>query len=190
MAGTTPVYAFRYPTSTDSPAGHTQMQNLATDVENKIVLVDAAITARPILGEVGFAEITADSATFNSATKVVLNLTTTFTGIAGAVYRVYANFNWSCATASNQEAFAIGWRLGGAGSVVNTDPLIGLIGPRSHPDGTGFNTTFTSGKFTAASSGTHCVALVGWKPTGNTGASGLKANGTFANNRIWIDRIA
>lgn len=33
---TTPKYALRYPASTDPPAGHTQIGNLATDVENLI----------------------------------------------------------------------------------------------------------------------------------------------------------
>ena len=44
MAGTTPTYGFPYPTASDTPAGHTQMQALATAVENRIVLLDPAVT--------------------------------------------------------------------------------------------------------------------------------------------------
>lgn len=44
MAGTTPTYGFPYPTASDTPAGHTQMQALATAVENRIVQLDPAVT--------------------------------------------------------------------------------------------------------------------------------------------------
>lgn len=43
MSGTTPVYGFPYPTSSDTPAGHTQIQSLATAVEGKFVTSDASI---------------------------------------------------------------------------------------------------------------------------------------------------
>lgn len=55
MAGTTPVYAFPYPTLSDPPNGAAQMQSLATAVENKIVPMDAAISVlqnpAPVGGE-------------------------------------------------------------------------------------------------------------------------------------------
>ncbi len=43
--GTTPVYAFRYPASSVSPNVPVDMQNLALDVEAKLVTVDSAISA-------------------------------------------------------------------------------------------------------------------------------------------------
>jgi hypothetical protein len=43
--GTTPVYAFPYPGVNDSPNGPSQVQALATAVENKIVLMDAVDVA-------------------------------------------------------------------------------------------------------------------------------------------------
>ncbi len=144
--------------------------------------------------QVGYAEITANSSTWNSATKVVTNLTTTFTGIVGAVYEVEADATWQCAAVSNTDAMGIGWRLGGAGSVVNTDPIIGPLQTRSHPDGTGLNSIHLYGRFTAVSAGTHCVSVVGWKPTGNTGATGLfatTASGTnITTNIIRVRRVA
>ncbi|WP_410644489.1 hypothetical protein [Amycolatopsis sp. lyj-346] len=132
--------------------------------------------------QVGYAEITANSATWNSATKVVTNLTTTFPAIAGAVYEVEADLTWACATASNTDELGIGWRLGGAGTVVNTDPIIGPRQTRTHPDGTGLNDLHLYGRFTAVSAGTHCVAVMGWKPTGNTGTSNLYATTASATN--------
>lgn len=198
MAGTTPTYAFPYPTAGDTPAGHTQIQALAVAVENKLITNDASITSllaggQPKGSQVGYAEITTSSATWNSATKVVTNLTTTFTGITGAVYEIEADFTWQCATASNNDAFAIGWRLGGAGTVVNTDPIVGPRQSRSHPDGTGLNAMHLYGRFTAVASGTHCVAVIGWKPTGNTGATGLFCSNTGSNvttNIIHVTRVA
>lgn len=44
MAGTTPVYAFPYPSLSDPPNGAAQMQSLATAVENKVVTMDSAIS--------------------------------------------------------------------------------------------------------------------------------------------------
>lgn len=45
MAGTTPVYGFRYQSLADSPNGASLGQNGFTDVENKIVTMDATIAA-------------------------------------------------------------------------------------------------------------------------------------------------
>lgn len=44
MAGSTSTYGFPYPTASDIPAGHTQMQSLAQAVEDRIELLDPAIT--------------------------------------------------------------------------------------------------------------------------------------------------
>lgn len=44
MAGSTSTYGFPYPTASDSPAGHTQMQALAQAVEDRIELLDPAIS--------------------------------------------------------------------------------------------------------------------------------------------------
>lgn len=44
---TTPIYALRYPLMTDSPAGGTQIQNLATDVENLVAPGFGTLGTRP-----------------------------------------------------------------------------------------------------------------------------------------------
>jgi hypothetical protein len=138
-----------------------------------------------IVGDSG--AITTDASTaWTSATKVLTNVVCSFTGVAGAKYEVIANVTWTCATASNQDAIGIAWK---AGTLAATDALAGVVGPRTHPDGTGYNTTTIYGTLTAAVSGTHNVGVVGWKPTGNTGSSLLRANGTWAINRITVKRV-
>jgi hypothetical protein len=130
---------------------------------------------------------TSDSAnTFNSAAKVFLGLTASFTAPSLATYQALAVFTWSCASAANQEAFGLVWRQG---TVVVGDPLAGASGPRSHPDATGFNVGTVLGVFTTAAAGTHEVALIGWKPTGNTGVSKLEGDPLFAINRLIVTRV-
>lgn len=130
---------------------------------------------------------TSDSAnTFNSATKVLLGLTVSFTAPALATYMAIADFTHSCASASNQEAFGLVWKQG---TVAATDTVFGAKGPRTHPDATGFNTCTVVGEFTTSTAGTHEVALIGWKPTGNTGVSKLEGDAAFAINRLIVVRV-
>ena len=139
-----------------------------------------------IVGDSGL--ITSDApGTWASATKVLSNVTTSFTAVAGGKYEVIADVNWTCATASNQDALGIVWRAGAG--LVATDTLAGYKGPRTHPDGTGNNTITLLGEITAVSSGTHNVGVIGWKPTGNTGTSQVRANGSWAANRITVRRV-
>lgn len=77
MAGTTPTYGFRYQTVSDVPNGAAGLQNLATDVENKIITVDASIlshvptsleqacTADTVMST-SVADVTGASLTFNT----------------------------------------------------------------------------------------------------------------------------
>lgn len=193
MAGSTPNYGWPYPTSSDTPAGHTQMQNLGTSadstvkgIDNRLAVVEAASSVGQIVGDSG--AISADAVgTWNSATKVLSNVVCSFNAVAGAKYEIIANVTWTCATASNQDALGIVWKFG---SLAATDALAGAVGPRTHPDGTGFNTTTIYGTFTAASTGGHNAGVIGWKPTGNTGTSQVRANGTWAINRITVKRIS
>lgn len=139
-----------------------------------------------IVGDSGL--ITSDApGTWASATKVLSNVVTSFSAVAGAKYEVIADINWTCATASNQDALGIVWRSGAG--LVATDTLAGYKGPRTHPDGTGYNTITLYGTITAAATGTHNVGVIGWKPTGNTGTSQIRANGSWAANRITVKRV-
>lgn len=98
--GTTPVYAFRYPASTDSPNGPVQVANLATDLEAKIILMDAILNAAPIGGEyraAGTQTMAATSATkmtFGTAIQVANGITwngsNQFTVVTPGVYNMYA----------------------------------------------------------------------------------------------------
>lgn len=150
------------------------------------VMVGTTGVVGAIVGDSG--AVTSDApGTWNSATKVLSNVTASFSAVAGGKYEVIANVNWTCSTASNQDALGLAWRAGAG--LVATDPLAGQIGPRTHPDGTGFNTATILGYITAVSAGTHNVGVIGWKPTGNTGTSQLRANGTWAVNRLTVKRV-
>jgi hypothetical protein len=46
MSGTTPLQALPYPTGTDTPAGHTEIQALAVAVDPKLVMVFSSASAR------------------------------------------------------------------------------------------------------------------------------------------------
>ena len=68
MAGTTPTYGFPYPTASDTPAGHTQMQSLATAVENQLIVTDTNVAAARILSDV---PVTANSSSTSGTGKVI-----------------------------------------------------------------------------------------------------------------------
>lgn len=129
---------------------------------------------------------TSDSTTFNSATKVLLGLTASFTAPALATYKVTANFTYSCLNSSDQQVFGLPWKQG---TVAATDTLAGVQAPRSHTDATGFTNTTVLGVFTTATAGTHEVALAGWMGGGDTGASKLEGDATFAVNRLIVERV-
>lgn len=141
------------------------------------------------IGEMA-ADVTAvsDSSTWNNATKVLTNLVASFTASASGIkYAVQAVVTWSCANASEQDAFGFVWKQG---TVAATDTLFGMCGPRSHSTATGFVVTPIYGTFTTLAAGSHEVAVVGWKPTGNTGASKLEGDANFAVNRLTVTRVS
>src|ERR1043165_8772472 len=140
-----------------------------------------------MVGDSGLITTDAPSA-WASGTKVLSNVVTSFSAVSGGKYEVVADVNWTCATASNQDALGIVWRSGAG--LVATDALAGYKGPRTHPDGTGYNTITLYGTFTAVRTGTHNVGVIGWKPTGNTGSSQIRANASgWAANRITVKRV-
>lgn len=98
MAGTTPTYGFPYPTASDTPAGHTQMQSLATAIEAKFITTDAALTANtaPLArGKVG--EVTGSTNLGVTTTESVI-FSCTFTAVAGRRYKFTADFVYYQAT--------------------------------------------------------------------------------------------
>lgn len=91
MAGTTPTYGFPYPTASDTPAGHTQMQSLATAIEAKFITNDNLLTANSSAyarGRVG--SVSGNSNLAVSTTEAVI-FSCTFTAIAGRRYKFTAD---------------------------------------------------------------------------------------------------
>ena len=113
MAGTTPVYGFRYQTLSDSPNGATLGQNGFTDVENKIVTMDAAISTlqapAPVGGEqranalqalaTGNNKLTLPTATV-AAAGITWNGTNQFTVTASGVYSMSAELYLTVGTSA------------------------------------------------------------------------------------------
>lgn len=95
MAGTTPIYAFPYPSLSDPPNGAAQVQALATALENKIVTMDSALTAinsasSPYSkGRVG--GVAGNTDTPFTTTETVF-ISAQFTAVSGRRYKFTADF--------------------------------------------------------------------------------------------------
>lgn len=164
----------------------------APTVEHALKILDDKIdsmgrTRRPV-NEVFRMTTSGNSGAWNSATKVVTNLAGTFVGVKGITYRANATFSYVCATTSNTDAIGIAFNQGGVIVAASTMPNPQAF--RSHPDATGLNHGFVSARFTATADGTIGVGVIGYKPTGDTGASNLFANGTYVVNELWVEIVA
>lgn len=119
MAGSTSTYGFPYPTASDTPAGHTQMQALAQAVEDRIELLDPAVT--PVT-QIGFEARSTSQQTwaagggnkltlsgFNKPVQgnIAWNGTTCTINVSG-VYSVYAQARVTTGGASQTPAIHIG----------------------------------------------------------------------------------
>jgi hypothetical protein len=92
MAGTTPTYGFRYQTVSDVPNGAIASQNLATDVENKIVTVDASILSHvPTSLEQAATSDTTMSTTPGDVNGASLTFSTT---VANTIAVVTVEWDW------------------------------------------------------------------------------------------------
>jgi hypothetical protein len=87
MAGSTSTYGFPYPTASDTPAGHTQMQALAQAVEDRIELLDPAVT--PVT-QIGFEAQSAAQQTWGAGGGNKLTLATTT--------KLQGNISWNGTT--------------------------------------------------------------------------------------------
>lgn len=132
--------------------------------------------------------LTSNSSTWNSVTKVVTQLNGNFTpAAAGAVYWARATFNWVCASASHTSAFGLAWRDGGA--ILNSSTIPDAISMRANATATGMNALTLDMEFTATSTNTHGVGLIGWMPTGDTGVCNVFANGTYSMATLSVQRV-
>jgi len=96
MAGTTPTYGFPYPTASDTPAGHTQMQSLATAVENQLIITDGNVAASKTLTD---SPVTANSSNTSGTGKVIwVNRQVTLS--TGKRYRVFFDTGYDVGTVS------------------------------------------------------------------------------------------
>lgn len=123
MAGTTPTYGFPYPTASDVPAGHTQMQALATALEAKIVAMDAILNAQIAARYMGTSAPGTDQVI--GVSEVILDEKVTFTAVSGHKYLIMHTADNAVATGSPTAAtynyrYAAGASLTTGGSLIQT----------------------------------------------------------------------
>jgi len=129
---------------------------------------------------------TADSNTWNSATKVLTNLVGTFiNNVAGAKYEIDAT-----ATVTKTDAGAgygtLGLTFNPGGACTGSETPIVSVTDRESESGAAYGMKL-SGQFTASSTGTYGVACVGWIALGS-GILKLDGDANYAINRIKVTR--
>lgn len=127
---------------------------------------------------------TTDSSTWNSSTKVLTNLATTFTARDAGKYLVTAKATIAMSAAA-YATMGLVYKQGGA--AVATDTLID--GSTSRADSAGAIWEIVSiGTFTATASGTYGVAAVGWMALG-AATGNLDGDASHAINRLTVERV-
>lgn len=178
MAGTTPVYGFPYPTSSDIPAGHTQIQSLATAVEGKFVTNDATVAgitgASSVYsrGRVGGATSSTDTPV--STTESII-LSCTFTAVAGRRYKLTCDFEYYRATGTpNTDNMYHKLRIISGSTPTATGGTVVRAKAPNCPSGGLFLTThgIMLGTWVAPSSGTFAVSFTARMLSGTGGIAG------------------
>lgn len=149
---TTPTYGFRYQALTDTPNGATLGQNLATDVEAKFVVVDAAAAA----GTANVAFLLAKPIAHLRQTSIQTLTTSTWTAITWQTEDVdsVSGHSGSASTYTCQRA---GWyRLSGGVSFAAN--AVGIRDARWVKNGTVVNGSEADVTPLAGSSTTHLTA--------------------------------
>jgi hypothetical protein len=159
MAGTTPVYGFPYPTASDTPAGHTQMQSLATAIENKIVTVDATFNNTVRLLQELEASATSDFTLPATTPADVPGATLTFTTTtANQVAIITATWDFRCTVTGT--GYCYGEFV--VDGVLNARKSLFVVqSAETRLPG------FIQRKVTLASAGSHTIKLQGHKDSGS-----------------------
>lgn len=130
---------------------------------------------------------TVDSSTWNSVTKVLANLTATFTPVNGAVYAVRGVCRVGGSGAASGGLLIV--QKDNSSTNLTTDTIIGAM-ISSVGFVAGASSAFVvEGEFTATSTNTNAVSIVGWNPTGDTATVGLKAAAGSSINSLIVTRV-
>lgn len=154
MAGTTPTYGFPYPTSSDTPAGYSQIQALAVALEAKITAMDAVLNAQIATRFKG--AVTPATNQDIGTSETIMDEKLTFTAVSGRKYLLlhtadHALVSGASTASTYNFRYAAGASLTTGGTLIET-----FIGPPPN----GAHQTFTRHTvFTAPSSGTFTVGL-------------------------------
>jgi hypothetical protein len=128
---------------------------------------------------------TTDSSSWTTSTKVLTNLTGSFTARAGAKYKIRIDASVSITGTAYATLGAV-FKQGGA--AVATDTLCGSGTTIANVTG-GIFRVGLDGTFTAGVAGTYGVACVGWFAIGSATAQ-LDGDASHAINRITVERVA
>ncbi len=160
MSGTTPVYGFPYPTSSDTPAGHTQMQSLATAVENKFVTSDASIATAVRLQQDLEAVASSDFTIPVTTPADIPGATLTFT-TATTNQTCIVEVTWDFRCTATGTGYCYG-EVVVDGVLDGRKSLFVVTAAETRLPG------FFRKKYTLASAGSHTIKLQGHKDSGGT----------------------
>lgn len=129
---------------------------------------------------------TTDSSVWTNATKVITNLSGTFSAVAGAKYRADCRAAVTHDTTGRYVMLAIYIKNGGIPA--NTDTQISATGEYIEAAAVVRNADHF-GTFTTASSATYGVAVFGWTLSGSSGNGKLHGATTDFINRLTVTRV-
>jgi len=129
---------------------------------------------------------TTDSSTWNSSTKVLTNLTGTFSAINGAKYKIEADATLAVTVANGYGTLGVVYKNGGA--AIATDTLAGSKTTRLDTVGAVYG-LHVVGTFTATATATYGIAVIGWDALG-TATVNLDGDASYAINRLTVTRVA
>lgn len=176
---TTPVYGLHYPGTTDSPHGPNQLQQLALDVEAKLVTVDAAVAANNakfvafLTNYATYAEVLTSETSANTA---FVDLTTPGPAVTLVSAGTKALVMWACQeyNATPASGAAMGFAVSGATTIAASDNSV-----------VGTNVGSTGFGFQAAS-----FTVVTINPGSNTYTAKYRVasatTGTWVKRKIWV----
>lgn len=128
---------------------------------------------------------TSDSSTWNTSTKVLTNLTGSFTATAGGKYEARVKTN-VVGLAATYATIGLVYKQGGAAVATDTQ----MDGSTSRIEtGTATYTLTGIGTFTAGVAGTYGIAVVGWIAVGGSTVN-LDGDSSYAINRLTVKRVA
>lgn len=184
----TPTYAFRYPVLADAANVPLDILKLATDVENKIITMDAtdAANAVTVAAKAGgrLNGVTSVVDTNVTTTEAIIN-SFTFTAVSGRWYKLTADFEYYQKTGTAASNMFHGIRIiAGSTPTASAGTVAGAKYPNCGPAAFITVPATVVGFWQAPSSGTFAVSMTAKIDSGTGGIAG--GAGQHIRN-IWVE---